>query len=131
MDASMKINLQRYFSDSAYRQFCVEFYDIFKHNFNILDCLNNLPHFYEMLHAFVIAESTIKKLGSRARVEVDSSSRAFTSSRSSRTINDFTSSINFVAFSDIIIYLQKLLKNLKFVMLSVFRQSHLMPLPIL
>ena len=77
MDASMKINLQRYFSDSAYRQFCVEFYDIFKHNFNILDCLNNLPHFYEMLHAFVIAESTIKKLGSRARVEVDSSSRAF------------------------------------------------------
>ena len=36
-----------------------------------------LPHFYEMLHAFVIAESTIKKLGSRARVEVDSSSRAF------------------------------------------------------
>jgi hypothetical protein len=61
----------RYFKDSDYRQFIIDLYDLFKHNFNVLDCIAELPHFNKMLEAFVLAENTIKKHSSRARAVLD------------------------------------------------------------
>lgn len=62
------VDLTRYYSDPDYKQFIIEFYDVFKFNFNIFDCMEHLPHFNEMLHAFVVSFDTITKLGSRSRL---------------------------------------------------------------
>lgn len=71
----------RYYRDPDYRQFIIDFYDIFKHNFNVLDCINNLAHFNKMLEAFVLAESTILQHSSRARAVLKEAKRSYQGNR--------------------------------------------------
>lgn len=81
VDESFQIDMLRYFRDSDYRQFIIDLYDLFKHNFNVLDCIAELPHFNKMLEAFVLAENTIKKHSSRARAVLDQAQKAYQSRR--------------------------------------------------
>lgn len=81
IDGSLKIDLLRYYRDTDYKQFIIDFYDIFKHNFNVLDCIDNLAHFNKMLEAFVLAESTILQHSSRARAVLQESRRAYQGDR--------------------------------------------------
>lgn len=71
MDDSMIIDMVRFYSDDGYRQFVIDLYDIFKCNFNVLDCISTLPHFNKMLEAFVLSAHTIKTQSSRSRVVLD------------------------------------------------------------
>lgn len=81
VDESMRIDMLRYFRDPEYRQFIIDLYDFFKHNFNVLDCIAELPHFNKMLEAFVLAENTIKKHSSRARAVLDQAQKSYQSKR--------------------------------------------------
>lgn len=74
---SLQIDMVRYFRDPEYHQFIIDLYDLFKHNFNVLDCISNLPHFNKMLEAFVLAENTIKSHSSRTRIVLDESKKAY------------------------------------------------------
>lgn len=68
------INMVRYFDDPQYRNFVVNAYELCKMSFNPYDCINHLPHFYEMLHAFVISNETIK-MSSKARIVLQESKK--------------------------------------------------------
>lgn len=81
VDESLQIDMLRYFRDTDYHQFIIDLYDLFKHNFNVLDCIAELPHFNKMLEAFVLAENTIKKHSSRARAVLDQAQKAYQSRR--------------------------------------------------
>ena len=72
-----QIDMFRFYNDSEYKQFVIDLYDLFKHNFNILDCFSNLPHFNKMLQAFVLSETTILKQSSRARAVLKDSKKAY------------------------------------------------------
>ena len=61
MSDNFQIDMFRFYNDSEYKQFVIDLYDLFKHNFNVLDCLSKLPHFNKMLQAFVLSETTILK----------------------------------------------------------------------
>jgi hypothetical protein len=56
-------------------------YDFFKHNFNVLDCIDNLPHFSKMLQAFALSEETIKQHTSRSRAMLEQSRQAYMGDR--------------------------------------------------
>jgi hypothetical protein len=71
IDSNLSIDMFRYFQDEEYKQFIIDLYDFFKHNFNVLDCINELPHFSKMLEAFVLSEETIKQHSSRARAVLE------------------------------------------------------------
>lgn len=71
------INSLRYFKDSNYRQLVVQLYEYVKETFNIFDVLNTLPHFYKMLEAFVISQSTLKELSSRSRTVLGDTAKAY------------------------------------------------------
>lgn len=66
----MKVNMVKYFNDINYRNLVTEAYELCKMSFNPYDCINHLPHFYEMLHAFSISNETIK-MSSKARVALN------------------------------------------------------------
>ena len=81
MESDFTIDMNRYFNDEKYRQFCTDLYNLFKFNFNVLDCMNNLPHFYEMLHAFVVSETIIKQSSSRARTLLNEAYKSYIQNR--------------------------------------------------
>ena len=77
MSSDFQIDMFRFYNDSEYKQFVIDLYDLFKHNFNVLDCFSNLPHFNKMLQAFVLSETTILKQSSRARAVLKDSKKAY------------------------------------------------------
>lgn len=79
--SDLSIDMFRYFQDEEYKQFIIDLYDFFKHNFNVLDCINELPHFSKMLEAFVLSEETIKQHSSRARAVLEQSKHAYIGDR--------------------------------------------------
>lgn len=81
IDDSLQIDMLRYYRDPDYKQFIIDFYDIFKHNFNVFDCIDNLAHFNKMLEAFVLAESTILQHSSRARAVLQEAKRSYQGNR--------------------------------------------------
>lgn len=77
MSNNFQIDMFRFYNDSEYKQFVIDLYDLFKHNFNVLDCFSKLPHFNKMLQAFVLSETTILKQSSRARAVLRESKKAY------------------------------------------------------
>lgn len=77
MSDNFQIDMFRFYNDSEYKQFVIDLYDLFKHNFNVLDCFSKLPHFNKMLQAFVLSETTILKQSSRARAVLRESKKAY------------------------------------------------------
>lgn len=61
-----KIDALKYFEDIEYREAVVATYDLYKKCFNPFDVINNLPHFYEMLHAYTVSAKTIMQISSKA-----------------------------------------------------------------
>lgn len=84
----LPINVLRYFRDSNYRQLCVDLYDFCKETFNILDVINNLPHFYKMLEAFAVSQETLKNLSSRSRTILNDTQIAYTTHKISNRVNE-------------------------------------------
>lgn len=72
-----EIDMSRYFSDSDYREFIVDLYDLFKENFNIYDILNHSKHFYQMLNAFNDYMQLFTKTSSRARWALNDAFRIY------------------------------------------------------
>lgn len=56
-----KLDVARYFADADYRKVATDYYNLIKYTFNILDLLNNLPHFYNMYKAFITGDSYLEE----------------------------------------------------------------------
>lgn len=53
------LNLSRYYDDFEYKSAATNYYNLIKGTINILDVLNNLPHFNNMFKSFVVGRSIL------------------------------------------------------------------------
>lgn len=61
LKSDLKVDLNRYYKDSTYKDFIIRFYDFFKTTYNLYEMIDSLPHYNKMLEAFVNAENIIIK----------------------------------------------------------------------
>jgi len=55
-------NSERFYKDSLYRFTVIEYYNLLKRTFNVLDIIEKLPHFFGMLEAYNTISNKMEKV---------------------------------------------------------------------